>query len=107
MALTPEERIQRGEQAQRALDQFLTPAFDHVFAVHMQAVVNAVMDDPSNDKRIRNLSLVAKLTREAQAYVKAFVLDGEAAMSEKKMADRTAGFSPEKTRWAKMAGGLR
>lgn len=104
--MTQEERIMRGQQAERAMEQFLAPAFDYVIAEYMRKLTDIASEQPWETDKIRKLAAATKIARTVQASIAAFVHDGEAAMSEKRAADRVANMTDEQGRWAKMAGGF-
>lgn len=103
---TPEERIARGQQAERAMEQFLSPAFDYVVADYVRRLTEIASEQPWETDKIRKLAAATKIARTVQASIAAFVHDGEAALKEKRAADRMENMTDEQGRWAKMAGGL-
>lgn len=103
--MTPEERMARGLAADKALDQFLSPAFDFVLAEYTRKLTEIAAEQPWETDKIRKLAAGIKIAGTVREQIVALVRDGDAAHSERKRADQLANLSDTKRRWAAMAGG--
>lgn len=93
--MTDEQLIVRGKQAEMALEQFLSPAFEHVMDAYRDRLLEIAADAlTEGDKgKIAKLALARRIAATVQEQIVAFVRDGDAAMSAKKASDKIANMS--------------
>lgn len=92
--LNDAERVRLAEAANRALEQFLGPAFDIVEADYAEKLIKvAASTDPRAPDVIARLANGLKSAREARAQIDALVADGKWARNDMIRAEKIAGMS--------------
>lgn len=96
--MTDEERIERAFQAQRALDNFLLPAFEQVKAEYGGRLAKVCANEPWATSKIAALANATRIVDEVKAQIAAIIIDGEEAKHRKSRAQVIEELSPAKRR---------
>lgn len=92
------DRITRGQAAERALEQFLGPAFDVAIADYTRKVIELASSQPWETDKIRKLSSAIMIGKAVREQIEQLVRDGDAALADKKRADKIANLSDTRKR---------
>jgi len=103
--MTDEERIERAFQARRALETFLTPAFDQVRAEYGGRLAHVCANEPWATNKIAALANASRIVEEVKAQIVTLVLEGDEARSRKTRAERIENLSPAKRRLLQIGAG--
>ena len=96
--LTDQQRIARGHNAKRAIEEFLDPAFEVVMEEYHRRMVVICSTTPWADKKISALANATRIVNEVRNQVVSLVAEGEKALSDKKRAERVEALSPARRR---------
>lgn len=93
-----DERITRGHNARRALDEFLMPAFEVVREEYLNRLEAICSSKPWATNEIAALANARRVVDEVERQIMGLVLDGEMAKQDSDRAKRIEGLSPAKRR---------
>jgi hypothetical protein len=96
--VTPQERIERGGRAKRALDEFLQPAFDVAASEYAARLKEVAAREPWAANKIAALANALRIVEEVQGQITGIVYDGEHAKQGKARAEVIEQLSPAKRR---------
>jgi hypothetical protein len=104
--MTPEQRIARAHNAQRAWDEFVAPVLTKMRETYADRIVEIAATELSRDKRtdkITALSNVVRILDQVEAGMREAIRDGDVANAEKLRADKIEGMTAPKRRLLGMA----
>lgn len=101
--MTDAERVRYGEQAKRALADFLAPAFAVVEADYAEKMIEAAASsNPRAPDVIARLANGVQVARQVRAQIEALVLDGELVKAQMIKAENIGQMSKPKQRLLKV-----
>ena len=100
--LNDRERLERAHQAQRALDEFLEPAFDIVAAEYLGRLEQLAATTPWEAGKITALANATRIASEVRSQIVALVLDGQDARKGILRAEKIETMTPAKRRLLKI-----
>lgn len=94
-------RMARAEQADAAMKQFLSPAFDVVRAEYLEKLAAIAAKPLTADMRagMEKLALAVKVVDEVRAQLTGLVMDGRIAQADTARAAQIAALPVEKRCW--------
>jgi len=94
-------RLARAEQADAAMKQFLSPAFDVVRAEYLEKLGEIAAKPLTADMRagMEKLALAVKVVDVVRAQLTSLIMDGKIAHADLRRADKIASLPTEKRRW--------
>lgn len=101
------QRIGKGQRAQAALDEFLTPMFDNLRDEYLSRIAEVAATElhPTNRAdKITALSVALRVVDTLRSGMAEVVLDGELARKDKLKADRVERMSDAQQRLLKITG---
>ena len=101
--LSEAQRVERGEHARRALEQFLDPAFDAVIAAYSDRIEDMASKEPWSSAKITVLANAIRIAKEARAQIAALVYEGENARASMVKVERMEKLTPAKRRFLNIA----
>lgn len=101
--LNEAERVARAERAERALEEFLNPAFDIAHEVYMGRLKDITSKTPWEANKIASLANACRVLEEVHSQVCGLVRDGEHAKSQMIRVEKIEAMSPVKAKWARWA----
>ena len=104
--MTPEQRIARAHNAQRAWDEFIAPVVTQMRETYAARIVEIAATELSRDKRadkITALSNAVRILDQIEGGLAEAIRDGEVANVEKLRADKIEGMTAPKRRLLGMA----
>lgn len=96
--MTEAERIRRGQNAQRALDEFLDPAFRAVHEAYSARLKEIASTTPWEAGKITALANATRIIEETRAQIFALVADGKEAEGQTIRAEKIEKLSPARRR---------
>ena len=96
--LNDAERIRRGQNAQRALVEFLDPAFEAVHEAYSQRLKEIATKTPWEAGKITALANATRIVEEVRNQIAALVHDGSHASSNMIRVEKIEKLSPAKRR---------
>jgi hypothetical protein len=96
--LNDAERVQRAHNAQRALDEFLDPAFELVADVYQQRLEDLASATPWEAGKITALANALRIAKEVRSQIHGIVKDGTVAGDNIKRAKRIEELTPARRR---------
>lgn len=102
--LTLEQRVERGHRAERAMSEFLEPAFDQVRAEYAARLAVICATEPWAANKVSALANASRIVEEVQAQIMALIMNGEEAHIRKSRAERIEELSPAKKRLLNIGG---
>lgn len=96
--LNDRERMERAHNAQRALDEFLEPAFDIVAAEYLGRLEQLASTQPWEAAKITALANATRIASEVRSQIVALVLDGQDARRGMLRAEKIEKLTPAKRR---------
>ena len=96
-------RIERAGRAQRALEEFLDPAFETAHAEYAERLKVIASKEPWATNKIAALANAARIVEEVRGQIVALVFDGEHAKQGKARAEKIEQLSPAKRRFLNIA----
>lgn len=100
--LNDRERMERAHHAQRALDEFLEPAFAIVAAEYMARLNDLASTTPWEAAKITALANATRIAQEVRSQIVALVLDGQDAKRGMIRAEKIEELTPAKRRLLKI-----
>lgn len=97
--LTPDP-IVLGQQAERAMEQFLAPAFEEVAEAYTIRLGEVAAAEPWATDKIVKLALANRVLKEVRAQVEYLITNGRLERDRKAAADKIAAIPIEKRRIA-------
>lgn len=97
--MTPNEAADEGARARKALDEFLTPAFDAVIADYVARLTELASTEPGQVDRISKLAIAVKVARNVKGQIEAIVQSGGLAEAGIKRARQIEQLSPERKKF--------
>jgi hypothetical protein len=91
--------ILHADAAQRALDEFLTPAFEHVVAAYTARLAEIAAAEPWASDKIIKLAMAIRVAREVRGQIEGVVSAGELAANAKAHADKIAQIPFEQRKY--------
>lgn len=104
MELTESQRVQRGEQARRALEDYLDPAFDAVVAAYTDRIEALAASEPWAADKIVAVAQATRIAKEVHGQIAALVHDGEHARASMVRVEKIEQLSPARRRLAAIGG---
>jgi hypothetical protein len=101
--MTPQERMERGSRAQRAIEEFMQPAFDVVCSEYAARLKEVAAREPWAANKIAALANALRIVEEVQGQIVGIVYDGEHARQGKTRAEKIEQLSPAKRRFLNIA----
>lgn len=95
--MTPDP-IVLGQQAERAMEQFLAPAFDAVTAAYTARLSEIASSEPWASDKIVKLALANRVLREVRSQIEAVIAAGDVAKAGKAQAEKIAAIPLERRR---------
>jgi hypothetical protein len=95
--MTPDP-IVLGQQAERAMEQFLAPAFDAVAAAYTDRLSEIASSEPWAADKIVKLALANRVLREVRNQIDALIAAGDVARAGKAQAEKIAAIPIERRR---------
>lgn len=93
--MTPDP-IVIGQQAERAMEQFLAPAFDAVAAAYTSRLSEIAASEPWASDKIVKLALANRVLREVRNQIEAVIAAGDVAKADRAHADKIAAIPIER-----------
>lgn len=97
--MTPDP-IVTGQQAERAMDQFLAPAFEEVAQAYTQRLSEVAAAEPWATDKIVKLALANRVLKEVRAQIEHLIANGKLEQDAKRTADKIAAIPIERRRIA-------
>lgn len=97
--MTPDP-IVTGQQAQRAMEQFLAPAFEEVASAYTQRLSEVAAAEPWATDKITKLAMANRVLKEVRAQVEHLIVNGRLEQDRKATADKIAAIPIERRRIA-------
>lgn len=97
--MTPDP-IVNGQQAERAMEQFLAPAFEEVAQVYTQRLSEVAAAEPWATDKIVKLALANRVLKEVRAQIEHLIANGKLEQDAKRTADKIAAIPIERRRIA-------
>lgn len=101
--LNEAERAQRGQNAQRALDEFLNPAFNAVVSLYSERLEAIAAKEPWEAGKITALANAVRIAKEVHGQIATLVFDGQAASNGLIRAEKIERLTPAKRRFLNIA----
>lgn len=95
--MTPDP-IVIGQQAERAMEQFLAPAFDAVAKAYTDRLSEIASSEPWASDKIVKLALANRVLREVRNQIEAVIADGRVAADLKAKAKKIDAIPIERRR---------
>lgn len=95
--MTPDP-IVIGQQAERAMEQFLAPAFDAVAKAYTERLSDIASSEPWASDKIVKLALANRVLREVRNQIEALIAAGDVARAGKAHAEKIAAIPIERRR---------
>lgn len=92
------EREERGRRAEKALQEFLTPAIEVAVSDYIARMTEIAATTPWEANKIAKLAAAVKIARAVHAQIVSLVADGQVAASERQRARQIEGLSTERRR---------
>lgn len=96
--LSDAQRVQRAENARRALEGFLDPAFAMLVNVYSARMEEIAAREPWEAAKITALANGIRIAREVKAQIEAQVYDGEVVKQSMIRAEKIEKLTPAKRR---------
>lgn len=88
----------RGQNARRAMEEFLAPAFDAVISTYMARLADIAAAEPWETGKIAKLAMAARVTKEVRTQIEAIVAAGDVARADRAHAEKIANIPDAKRR---------
>lgn len=102
--LTEAQKVSRGEQARRALGDFLSPAFEAVIAAYTDRIEELASTQPWEAAKITALANATRIAKQAHAHISALVYEGQHARAGMVRVQEIEKLSPAKRRLLNIGG---
>lgn len=96
--LTEAQRVARGEQARRALEDFLNPAFEAVISAYTDRLEAVAAKEPWEAAKITALANATRIAKEVHAQMVGLVQVGEHARASMVRVEKIEQLTPAKRR---------
>lgn len=93
--MTPDS-IVLGQQAERAMEQFLAPAFDAVAEAYTVRLSDIASTEPWASDKIVKLALANRVLREVRNQIEAVIAAGDVAKADRAHAEKIAAIPIER-----------
>lgn len=93
--MTPDS-IVLGQQAERAMEQFIAPAFDAVAAEYTARLSEIASSEPWASDKIVKLALANRVLREVRNQIEAVIAAGNVARADRAHAEKIAAIPIER-----------
>jgi len=97
--MTP-DAIVLGQQAERAMEQFLAPAFEECAQAYTQRLSEVAAAEPWATDKIVKLALANRVLKEVRAQIEHLIANGRLEQDAKRTADKIAAIPTERRRIA-------
>lgn len=97
--MTP-DAVVLGRQAERAMEQFLAPAFEEVAQAYTQRLSEVAAAEPWAADKIVKLALANRVLKEVRAQIEHLIANGKLEQDAKRTADKIAAIPIERRRIA-------
>lgn len=94
-----ETRRAKGYRAKAAMDEFLTPALSVIRAEYADAHMKLCVKEPWETNKLIKLAVAHRVIDMVEQQIRAAIIDGDVAATEKNRAERIAAIPEAKRRW--------